>query len=163
MKERDIQTHNQRESERGRERDRDRETEIQTETETERQRDRDRDTETETDRQTDTDRKRQRQTDKQTETEIETDRQTESKQTETNRDNVFTGRSCTHLGVLQAQFGGQLLPVRFADVLLSLEHLLQTFPLGIREDCPPQHPSSGLASHGGQECERVRHGQQRGP
>lgn len=51
-----------------------------------------------------------------------------------------------HLRVLEAKFISELLAVRFADVLLLLEGLLQALALGIGEHGSPQHTSSGLTS-----------------
>ena len=55
---------------------------------------------------------------------------------------------CFYLWVLEAQFGGQFLPVGLADVFLLLEHFLQGFALHVGEHRPPQHPSAGFPSGG---------------
>lgn len=56
--------------------------------------------------------------------------------------------AASHLRVLEAQLGRQLLPVRFADVLLLLEHLLQGLALHVGEDGAAQHPPAGFATGG---------------
>lgn len=65
------------------------------------------------------------------------------------RIDAFKAGARSYLRVFQAEFGGQFLPVGFADVFLFLEHFLQSFTLHVGEHRPPQHPSAGL-SPGGQ-------------
>lgn len=51
-----------------------------------------------------------------------------------------------YLRVLEAQFLGELLTVRLADVLLQLEPFLEAASLEIRENGSPHHPPARLAA-----------------
>jgi hypothetical protein len=52
----------------------------------------------------------------------------------------------THLRIFQAQFLGEFLAIRFADVFLQLEPLLESASLQIRENRPSHHPATGFSA-----------------
>lgn len=65
-------------------------------------------------------------------------------------------RFVIYLWIFKSKFWSELLPVRFADILLFLKHLFQSFALNIGEYGPPQHPSPWFPSRCKRPWERPR-------
>ena len=64
--------------------------------------------------------------------------------------------------IFKAQFFGELLPVRLADIFLDLKSPLQALPLEVAEDGPPHHAPAGFSPAAVRPWERAGEGKDGG-